>query len=215
MTENQNPNQSPEEPRSSEVKRTPEGKRSPGEIGAAEVNRTQPRIRRAEDGIWPSEPRAGSGPAYPHPQAAATPTGERKRRVPLVPAILVGAALFVVGGLAGGGIGASIGMASNGSGPSQGPGSQGGMGGPGGRSDGGQPGGQQGGGDMTSGQDDGSSADDGTQEGSSSGSGSDSSEGTDSTDDTSATIEGGSIDNAGLSRFDELLMGFAVLNRDE
>src|SRR5699024_9658364 len=76
---------------------------------------------------------SNSGSAFASPPTSATPaTGKKKRRVPLVPAVLVGSALFVVGGLAGGAIGASAVMASNGSETSQGPGGQGGMGGPGG-----------------------------------------------------------------------------------
>src|SRR5699024_4646727 len=107
---------------------------------------------------------SSSGPADAHPPTSATPsTGKKKRRVSLVPAVLVGSALFVVGGLAGGAIGASAVMASNGSEASQGPGGQAGMGGPGGQQGGGQQGGgqqdggQQGGGTrMPDGQQDGS-----------------------------------------------------------
>ncbi|KHS54271.1 hypothetical protein [Brevibacterium linens] len=51
-----------------------------------------------------------------------------KRRVPLVPAILAGSALFVVGGLAGGAVGASAVMVAGDSSTSQGPGGQNGPG---------------------------------------------------------------------------------------
>jgi hypothetical protein len=81
---------------------------------------------------------------------------KQKRRVPLVPAVLAGSALFVVGGLAGGAIGVSAATASNDSETSQGPGGQNGPGGMGGQQGGGgAPGGQPNDGGMPGGQSDG------------------------------------------------------------
>ena len=77
-----------------------------------------------------------------------------KRRVPLVPAILAGSALFVVGGLAGGAVGASAVMVAGDSSTSQGPGEQNGPG----RMGGGQNGGQSDGGGMPGGQTNGGQA---------------------------------------------------------
>ncbi|WP_098730563.1 hypothetical protein [Brevibacterium epidermidis] len=62
-----------------------------------------------------------------------------KRRVPLVPAILAGSALFVVGGLAGGAVGASAVMVAGDSSTSQGPGGQNGPGRMGGGQNGASP----------------------------------------------------------------------------
>ena len=77
-----------------------------------------------------------------------------KRRVPLVPAILAGSALFVVGGMAGGAVGASAVMVAGDSSTSQGPGEQNGPG----RMGGGQNGGQSDGGGMPGGQTNGGQA---------------------------------------------------------
>ena len=99
-----------------------------------------------------------------------------KRRVPLVPAILAGSALFVVGGLAGGAVGASAVMVAGDSSTSQGPGGQNGPGRMGGGQNGGQPdgggmpGGQTNGGQANGAQADGAQADgDGTSGGQSNG----------------------------------------------
>ena len=84
-----------------------------------------------------------------------------KRRVPLVPAILAGSALFVVGGLAGGAVGASAVMVAGDSSTSQGPGGQNG-----GQPDGGgMPGGQTNGGQANGAQADGAQADGGQTNG--------------------------------------------------
>ena len=84
-----------------------------------------------------------------------------KRRVPLVPAILAGSALFVVGGLAGGAVGASAVMVAGDSSTSQGPGEQNGPG----RMGGGQNGGQSDGGGMPGGQTNGGQANGGQADG--------------------------------------------------
>ena len=94
-----------------------------------------------------------------------------KRRVPLVPAILAGSALFVVGGLAGGAVGASAVMVAGDSSTSQGPGEQNGPGRMGGGQNGGQsdgggmPGGQTNGGQSNGAQADGAQADGGQTNG--------------------------------------------------
>ncbi|WP_025777938.1 hypothetical protein [Brevibacterium sp. VCM10] len=159
---------------------------------------------------------------------------KQKRRVPLVPAVLAGSALFVVGGLAGGAIGASTAMASNESGTSQGPGGQNGPGGMGGQQGGaqdgggGMPGGQSDGGGMPGGQsngtpgnqngstDSGDSSDGSSSDGSSSDGSASDSDGSDaSADTTSAGTDETTIENAAVTHFDQIFTGFAVLNRDE
>ncbi|MGO3023094.1 MAG: hypothetical protein ACTIIH_07605 [Brevibacterium sp.] len=164
---------------------------------------------------------------------------KQKRRVPLVPAVLAGSALFVVGGLAGGAIGVSAATASNDSGTSQGPGGQNGLGGMGGQqggaqdgggqSDGGgMPGGQSNGGGMPGGQsngmpgnqngstDSGDSSDGSGSDGSSSDGSASDSDGSDaSADTTSAGTDETTIENAAVAHFDRIFTGFAVLNRDE
>ena len=158
---------------------------------------------------------------------------KQKRRVPLVPAVLAGSALFVVGGLAGGAIGVSAATASNDSGTSQGPGGQNGPGGMGGQQGGaqdggGMPGGQSNGGGMPGGQsngmpgnqngstDSGDSSDGSSSDGSSSDGSASDSDGSDaSADTTSAGTDETTIENAAVTHFDRIFTGFAVLNRDE
>ncbi|WP_172173609.1 hypothetical protein [Brevibacterium sp. CT2-23B] len=164
---------------------------------------------------------------------------KQKRRVPLIPAVLAGSALFVVGGLAGGAIGASAAMATNDSGTSQGPGGQNGPGGMGGQqggaqdgggqsNGGGMPGGQSNGGGMPGGQangmqgnqsgsaDSGSSSDGSSSDGSSSDGSASDSDGSDaSAGTTSADTDETTIENAAVTHFDRIFTGFAVLNREE
>lgn len=185
------------------------------------------------------QPESSAGPrpwVNPYEQSAqSTQFGstagprKQKRRVPLVPAVLAGSALFVVGCLAGGAIGVSAATASNDSGTSQGPGGQNGPGGMGGQQGGAQDGGgQSDGGGMPGGQSngmpgnqngstdsgdssDGSSSDGSSSDGSASDSdGSDASAGT-----TSAGTDETTIENAAVTHFDQIFTGFAVLNRDE
>lgn len=149
---------------------------------------------------------------------------KQKRRVPLIPAVLAGSALFVVGGLAGGAIGASAAMASNDSGTSQGPGGQNGPGGMGGQQGGAQDGGgQSNGGGMPGGQSNGmpgsqngSPNSGGSSDGSSSDGSASGSDGADaSADTTSAGTDETTIENAAVTHFDRIFTGFAVLNRDD
>ncbi|SMX93857.1 hypothetical protein BI49514_02610 [Brevibacterium iodinum ATCC 49514] len=164
---------------------------------------------------------------------------KQKRRVPLIPAVLAGSALFVVGGLAGGAIGASAAMASKDSGTSQGPGGQNGPGGMGGQQGGaqdgggqpngdGMPGGQSNGGGMPGGQsngmqgnqsgsaDSGSSSDGSSSDGTSSDGSASDADGSDaSAGTTSAGTDETTIENAAVTHFDRIFTGFAVLNRDE
>lgn len=194
------------------------------------------------------QPESSAGPrpwVNPYEQSAqSTQFGstagpqKQKRRVPLVPAVLAGSALFVVGGLAGGAIGVSAATASNDSGTRQGPGGQNGPGGMGGQQGGaqdggGMPGGQSNGGGMPGGQSngvpgnqngstdsgdssDGSSSDGSSSDGSSSDGSASDSDGSDaSADTTSAGTDETTIENAAVTHFDQIFTGFAVLNRDE
>ena len=123
---------------------------SPGENSGAAPGRGQG----ANPGQYPAHSRDENlgrpvvqNPVQPVFGSPATAANKPKRRVPLVPAILAGAALFVVGGLAGGAVGASAVMVADSAGKSQVPGGQNGPGGPGGQNgNGAQPGGQSNGG---------------------------------------------------------------------
>lgn len=116
----------------------------------------------------------------------------RRRRVPLVPAILAGAVLFIVGGLAGGAVGASTALIANESGTSQGPGSPGGQ----------QGGGQQGGAGPDGGMAPGGRAGDGQGSG-------------DQTDDVTSATDDGSEENVALVGMSSLPHDAAVLNRED
>lgn len=149
-------------------------------------------------------------PVQPISGSPTTGAAEPKRRVPLVPAILAGSALFIVGGLAGGAVGASAVMVADSSGTSQGQGGQngpGGMGGqtgngtqPGGQSDDGQPGGQSDGAGVPGGQSNG-----GAPNGQSNG----------VPGVQNGTSSAGAIGNAGVTHFDQIFTGFAVLGRED
>lgn len=154
---------------------------------------------------------------------------KKKRRVPLIPAILAGAALFIVGGLAGGAVGASTVLMSNDSGTSQG------TGGPGGQPGGGQQGGGQQGGGQQGGAGPGGGMAPGGQAGDGQGSNSQDSNGQDSdgqdsnnqgsdgqssqssddqtADDTSA-VDDSSEENVALSWLNSVSQEAAVLNRE-
>ena len=140
-------------------------------------------------------------PVQPVYGSPATGAAEPKRRVPLVPAILAGSALFIVGGLAGGAVGASAVMVADSSGTSQGPGGQNGPGGTGGQTGNGtQPGGQSDGGGVPGGQPNG-----GAPNGQSNG----------VPGVRNGTSSAGAIGNAGVTHFDQIFTGFAVLGRED
>ncbi|MGO2422351.1 MAG: hypothetical protein ACTH7N_05285, partial [Brevibacterium aurantiacum] len=122
MTENQNQN-----PADSAARSDAAAQPSP----AGQNSTTGPMISNGTSGTMISNSTAGTMDSNDR---------KKKRRVPLIPAILAGAALFIVGGLAGGAVGASTVLMSNDSGTSQG------TGGPGGQPGGGQQGGGQQGG---------------------------------------------------------------------
>ncbi|WP_231446051.1 hypothetical protein [Brevibacterium zhoupengii] len=146
-------------------------------------------------------------------------SGRKKRRVPLIPAVLAGAALFIVGGLAGGAVGASTVLMSNDSGTSQGAGGPGGQPG-GGQQGGGQQGGAGPGGGMAPGgqgstNQNSNNQDSTSQDSTSQGSDGQSSQSSDdqTADDTSAVDES-SEENVALTGLSSVSQEAAVLNRE-
>ncbi|WP_350270859.1 hypothetical protein AAFP32_04765 [Brevibacterium sp. CBA3109] len=149
---------------------------------------------------------------------------KKKRRVPLIPAILAGAALFIVGGLAGGAVGASTVLMSNDSGTSQGTGGPGGQPG-GGQQGGGQqggagpgggmaPGGQAGDGQGSNSQDSNGQDSDGQDSNNQGSDGQSSQNSDDQTADDTSAVDDSSEENVALTGLSSVSQEAAVLNRE-